>query len=1035
VAIKRRRKEGFNKDMCKMFLRDNAYRLQLVKNLTLWHMSTELVARYGLPTVTKRVAKPVEKEKKERKASKKTGMPVSEAAKELAKLKKMKERLKVKKEKLKPKLQDRMAELKMQVKDETKAWNRAERERKWALMKAETAKRNAEKAEQEKAAKAKHALWVRQREDLALDDLVELPEPEALEIKASAEIFQDIVALTEWLHTYGPSIDLGRQIPHDVTYDEIETTILTQDASGTLSDVLLHFLVLLFEDGDEDFDAWGINLNFEGAPLDSFSASELVRLYILNEEDRIADFNSPEILEKLKTQSIYTLEPAEKMRVMRFLTDEMHSTDVVDEAMEAVGEKANALAADWREEMSKAKASKKERRMKLADERTRVRKETATKREKRMANGSGEGSGDDDDDEDDEDEDDEDQDDEDDNEGGSEDGDGKVKPTSKVERLRAERRRRIAEIDSRFAEEEKEFDRELEDKERDFEDSVFELQCRLRCGLLGQDRFRRRFYVFRSLNGRGLIVEPPRADDFEGAVCVDDKLLNGDAIFTENAALVTPDDLDAICESGWGAIMDEETFDKFVEALNPRGFREGPLKKNLTLHRKLLVRTMKPKRPPRVAKSPDAPELLRMQAESDMSQLEYKLFDGMLVVPEYDDDAREEFGKRLVAAATPQEYAQCLLELEKVVLTRYLKPQEARPTPKEDEPSDIEIVYDTFFLGAPTKGEKETRNSETWRDLVAATTSMPQLFAYMRLLEDSIMWAKSASNVKCKVCRRGTSAEALLLCDKCDGGYHMQCLDPPLKAVPEGDWFCPKCDPDSFNMKGKRRKNKRKKAQQAEDESEDDIGEFEAKHKQRGSRKKARSGSSSTDSSRPPKRSSAVSARKANKEVLIASDDDDAFEPPSDDGSGASESGTRPGRTGSRRSARSSSEGAAAEAPSSGLDLAADILEAMSTHDCGQWFLEPVRKREAPDYYALIKQPMDLGQLRVNLKRGDYANVVEFVSDLTLVFDNALTYNGERSEVGRDAAELRLFFEDSFQARLAHYPGYEPARPRRKRSA
>ena len=35
---------------------------------------------------------------------------------------------------------------------------------------------------------------------------------------------------------------------------------------------------------------------------------------------------------------------------------------------------------------------------------------------------------------------------------------------------------------------------------------------------------------------------------------------------------------------------------------------------------------------------------------------------------------------------------------------------------------------------------------------------------------------------------------ALLLCDgPCGQGYHMQCLLPPIDAVPPGDWFCPKC--------------------------------------------------------------------------------------------------------------------------------------------------------------------------------------------------------------------------------------------------
>lgn len=33
-----------------------------------------------------------------------------------------------------------------------------------------------------------------------------------------------------------------------------------------------------------------------------------------------------------------------------------------------------------------------------------------------------------------------------------------------------------------------------------------------------------------------------------------------------------------------------------------------------------------------------------------------------------------------------------------------------------------------------------------------------------------------------------------LECDKCDGPWHLECLNPPLSGVPDGEWFCPECD-------------------------------------------------------------------------------------------------------------------------------------------------------------------------------------------------------------------------------------------------
>ena len=44
----------------------------------------------------------------------------------------------------------------------------------------------------------------------------------------------------------------------------------------------------------------------------------------------------------------------------------------------------------------------------------------------------------------------------------------------------------------------------------------------------------------------------------------------------------------------------------------------------------------------------------------------------------------------------------------------------------------------------------------------------------------------------CKVCGVADERDALL-CDGCDGAFHMGCLKPPRKRVPAGDWFCKPC--------------------------------------------------------------------------------------------------------------------------------------------------------------------------------------------------------------------------------------------------
>ncbi|KAF8379752.1 hypothetical protein HHK36_029201 [Tetracentron sinense] len=49
------------------------------------------------------------------------------------------------------------------------------------------------------------------------------------------------------------------------------------------------------------------------------------------------------------------------------------------------------------------------------------------------------------------------------------------------------------------------------------------------------------------------------------------------------------------------------------------------------------------------------------------------------------------------------------------------------------------------------------------------------------------------SSTYCEECRSGEADDELLLCDKCDRGFHLFCLRPILVSVPKGSWFCPSC--------------------------------------------------------------------------------------------------------------------------------------------------------------------------------------------------------------------------------------------------
>ncbi|PIN20600.1 Histone-lysine N-methyltransferase [Handroanthus impetiginosus] len=50
--------------------------------------------------------------------------------------------------------------------------------------------------------------------------------------------------------------------------------------------------------------------------------------------------------------------------------------------------------------------------------------------------------------------------------------------------------------------------------------------------------------------------------------------------------------------------------------------------------------------------------------------------------------------------------------------------------------------------------------------------------------------------VACEQCGSGERADELLLCDRCDRGYHMFCVRPIVARIPIGPWFCPACSDD-----------------------------------------------------------------------------------------------------------------------------------------------------------------------------------------------------------------------------------------------
>ncbi|CZR64230.1 related to transcription regulator SPT7 [Phialocephala subalpina] len=81
-------------------------------------------------------------------------------------------------------------------------------------------------------------------------------------------------------------------------------------------------------------------------------------------------------------------------------------------------------------------------------------------------------------------------------------------------------------------------------------------------------------------------------------------------------------------------------------------------------------------------------------------------------------------------------------------------------------------------------------------------------------------------------------------------------------------------------------------------------------------------------------------------------------------------------------------------------------LKAMTEYSAP--FLTRVNKRDAPDYYLIIKHPMDLGTMTKKLKTLTYKSKKEFVDDLDLIWGNCLKYNADVTHpLRRNANSMR----------------------------
>ncbi|XP_029635778.1 nucleosome-remodeling factor subunit BPTF isoform X3 [Octopus sinensis] len=86
------------------------------------------------------------------------------------------------------------------------------------------------------------------------------------------------------------------------------------------------------------------------------------------------------------------------------------------------------------------------------------------------------------------------------------------------------------------------------------------------------------------------------------------------------------------------------------------------------------------------------------------------------------------------------------------------------------------------------------------------------------------------------------------------------------------------------------------------------------------------------------------------------------------------------------------------------------LLRSLQANKMAWPFLEPVNRLEAPDYYDVIKEPMDLSTVEERLSSKHYKRLTDFIKDMTKIFDNCRYYNPSDSPFYQCAEVLETFF-------------------------
>ncbi|MCP9259133.1 hypothetical protein DINM_002101 [Dirofilaria immitis] len=309
----------------------------------------------------------------------------------------------------------------------------------------------------------------------------------------------------------------------------------------------------------------------------------------------------------------------------------------------------------------------------------------------------------------------------------------------------------------------------------------------------------------------------------------------------------------------------------------------------------------------------------------------------------------------------------------------------------------------------------ESGNTELlqrWRDYVQRARTGGQIMFALQVsfsFDSAIAWEKSIMKASCQICRTSENESQLLLCDACDMGYHMYCFRPRIAAIPDGEWYCPLCIQRACRKV---------------------LCLLCAKWNRPNSQplepiimcSKCYNGYHASCFDRSPTfndpkqwtcpgclNADGFSAELANS--LLNGDVEIALA--QQEGQEKQTSCVQEDASGRQEAPRHRRRMTPADYDFP-LDMMKNLFNTMldelwAKPESGP-FQYPVDTKEVPFYRKVIKRPMDLNQIRMNVESNKYLTQESFIEDLEQIFENCRTFNEDESPIGQSGVALHKFY-------------------------